>query len=60
MRTAIGQVLDYAHIGAKAGLQSTPVIVLPGEPESDLLELMTSLSITVVARDHGGFRVLAN
>lgn len=58
IRTAIGQVLDYVHIAAKAGLEATPVILLPGEPEADLLELMASLNITVVARHDDGFVVM--
>ncbi|MBB2974979.1 hypothetical protein FHX49_000520 [Microbacterium endophyticum] len=60
VRTAIGQVLDYVHIAAKAGLTALPVILLPGEPESDLVELMFSLNIIAVCRDHSSFRVLAD
>lgn len=59
VRTAIGQVLDYAHIAAKAGLLAAPVILLPGTPEPDLLELMHGLGITLAARTSDGFRVVA-
>jgi len=60
VRTAIGQVLDYVHVAEKAGLTLTPVILLPGAPEPDLLDLMTKLEITVIARSDVGFRVLAD
>lgn len=59
VRTAIGQVLDYVHIATNAGLLGlSPVILLPGTPESDLLELMTRLGITVVIEVDSGFTVL--
>lgn len=55
VRTAIGQVLDYVHIAAKTGLTATPVILLPGRPERDLLGLMIEHGITVIARAGEGF-----
>lgn len=57
VRTAIGQVLDYAHIARRAALPATPVILLPGPPEIDLRELMIMLGITLVTRTEGGFLV---
>ncbi|QLD11661.1 hypothetical protein [Microbacterium oleivorans] len=58
VRTAIGQVLDYVHIAAKAGLLAAPVILLPGTPELDLQELMHELGITLATRTSDGFRIL--
>ena len=58
VRTAIGQVLDYVHVAAKAGLRTTPVVLLPGPPERDLQELMSDLGITVAVRDDDSFRVI--
>lgn len=59
VRTAIGQVLDYVHVARKAGLDATPVILLPGPPEEDLRELMHTLGITLVRRIDDGFEVSA-
>jgi hypothetical protein len=58
VRTAIGQVLDYAHVARKAGLVAKPVILLPGPPERDLRELMRTVGITLVVRVHDGFEIL--
>lgn len=58
VRTAIGQVLDYRHVARKAGRESTPVILLPGRPELDLVELMSSLGITLAFRDGDCFELL--
>ncbi|MCJ1708531.1 hypothetical protein [Microbacterium sp. VKM Ac-2923] len=57
VRTAIGQVLDYAHVARKAGLDATPVILLPGLPEDDLRELMHTVGITLIWRIEDGFEV---
>lgn len=57
LRTAIGQVLDYAHVAKKAGLDAVPVILLPGSPQEDLRELAHSVGITLVTRSSGGFDV---
>lgn len=58
VRTAIGQVLDYAHIARRAGFTVTPVILLPGLPEQELLQLMATLDITVVVRSGDSFHTL--
>lgn len=58
VRTAIGQVLDYAHIARRAGYTVTPVILLPGHPERELLELMATLDIIVVVRRGDSFHAL--
>jgi len=58
VRTAIGQVLDYAHVAERAGQRLTPVILLPGMPEPDLVDLIARLGIVLVVRDgDDGFRV---
>lgn len=58
VRTAIGQVLDYAHIATLEGKGGTPVILLPGRPEKDLVELIAQLGIILVVRDGDGFELI--
>lgn len=56
IRTAIGQVLDYANNARAAGITGAiPVILLPGRPDADLLDLMLSLGITVAIRNGDDF-----
>jgi len=55
VRTAIGQVLDYVNVATRAGIDATPVVLLPGRPEPDLMDLMRDLSIVVVFRHDSGF-----
>lgn len=57
MRMAIGQVLDYARLAGKVGLPAVPVILLPGWPVRDMVELAQDHGICVVVRDEssGGF-----
>lgn len=59
IRTAIGQVLDYAHTGRASGIEAEPVVLLPSRPDSDLLALMHSVGIIVVHRNESGFEVLS-
>jgi len=59
VRTAIGQVLDYVHVAKRAGLTAIPVVVLPGAPQPELVELMSNLGITILARTADGFEELA-
>jgi hypothetical protein len=59
IRTAIGQVLDYANVARRSGLQVAPSVLLPGEPPTDLLELCLSLGITVWTRSRDGFNRFA-
>lgn len=47
VRTAIGQVLDYAHVARVKSLDLAPSILLPGRPSHDILALCHSLGITV-------------
>lgn len=58
VRTAIGQVLDYAHIAKIAGKDASPVILLPGRPEPDLVELISQLGIILASRTDDGFELL--
>ncbi|QQD77249.1 hypothetical protein I8920_05835 [Curtobacterium sp. YC1] len=55
VRTAIGQVLDYAHVARAKSLDLAPSILLPGRPANDILELCHSLGITVWHPDTIGF-----
>ncbi|MBD8467820.1 hypothetical protein IFU30_16260 [Plantibacter sp. CFBP 8798] len=58
VRTAIGQVLDYAHIARRAGLSVSPVVLLPGRPDGELLQLMGTLDIVVIMPRNGRFDVI--
>jgi len=55
VRTAIGQVLDYVNVASKWGLRATPVVLLPGKPQTDLVSLLDRLEILVFIRDGDGF-----
>lgn len=56
VRTAIGQVLDYVHIARLQHIEALPVILLPGRPEQDLVELIAELGITLAVRRGGWLR----
>lgn len=58
LRTAIGQVLDYAHLAESQDMHVRPMILLPGHPESDLLALMRRLGISTAIQTTEGFEVL--
>lgn len=47
VRTAIGQALDYAAVAGRRGLVVAPAILLPSEPRRSMVELCTSVGITV-------------
>ncbi|MCJ1686765.1 YDG/SRA domain-containing protein [Rathayibacter sp. VKM Ac-2927] len=55
VRTAIGQVLDYAHVANRLGWAAVPVILLPGRPEADLVDLIRKLGIITAIRTDDGF-----
>ncbi|MBT2484279.1 MULTISPECIES: hypothetical protein [unclassified Microbacterium] len=57
VRTAIGQVLDYARVARGAGIAAVPVVLLPGRPIKHLESLMSDLGIILVVRDEGSFSV---
>lgn len=59
VRTAIGQVLDYARVARKSGHKAVPAILLPSRPVPDVIELILELGIKVIVRDHDGFAVLS-
>ena len=58
VRTAIGQVLDYVHIARRESLVTSPLILLPGRPEQDLVELVDELGIILSYRRDDGFAVV--
>ncbi|WP_120004363.1 hypothetical protein [Nesterenkonia muleiensis] len=58
VRTAIGQVLDYVHVASRLGLRCEPVVLLPGEPEEDLVDLLQTHNIILVVRTEEGFEKL--
>ncbi|PPG34116.1 hypothetical protein C5C25_03310 [Rathayibacter sp. AY2B9] len=58
VRMAIGQVLDYAHLAQREGYAAVPVILLPGRPEEDMLDLIRSLSIITAFRSDEGFDLI--
>ncbi|WP_089876805.1 MULTISPECIES: hypothetical protein [unclassified Leifsonia] len=60
VRTAIGQVLDYVYVAEKAKIAATPVILLPGRPSEDLVELLHRLGITLIVRTGNDFNVIAS
>jgi hypothetical protein len=58
VRTAIGQVLDYVHNARAAGVErAVPVVLLPGRPAADLMDLMLGLGIAVAIPDGDGFQM---
>jgi hypothetical protein len=57
VRTAIGQVLDYAFVAKKSGVAGVPVILLPGRPDAELVELIRDLGIVLVIRSGSEFTV---
>lgn len=60
VRTAIGQVLDYAHAAREIGISAVPLILLPGAPSDSLGALLRSLGISLAHRtDEGeGFAIV--
>lgn len=58
VRTAIGQVLDYAHVAARHGINANPMVLLPGRAASDLMDLLASLGIAVAYRVDEGFEIV--
>ncbi|MBN9224135.1 MAG: hypothetical protein ABS63_03575 [Microbacterium sp. SCN 70-27] len=58
VRMAIGQVLDYAHNARALDTVTTPMILLPGRAEADLMGLSADLGITLAARDGDSFELV--
>lgn len=57
VRTAIGQVLDYARVARDAGIDAVPVLLLPSRPIPHLESLISDLDIILVVRDEDGFSI---
>jgi hypothetical protein len=57
VRTAIGQVLDYAHVAKLNKYQATPSILLPAAPHEDLIDLCSvhDIRLYVPEKDRRGF-----
>lgn len=62
VRTAIGQVLDYAHAARQVNISAAPLILTPGAPSDSLTSLLRSLGISLAHRlsDGGGFTILSS
>ncbi|WP_156465942.1 MULTISPECIES: hypothetical protein [unclassified Rathayibacter] len=58
VRMAIGQVLDYAHVARRQGYPAAPLILLPGRPDEDMVDLIRSLSIITAIRTDDGFQLI--
>jgi hypothetical protein len=43
----VEEALDYAAVARRRGLSVTPAVVLPSEPDASMVELCTSVGITV-------------
>lgn len=56
VRMAIGQVLDYTRVARRNRVAATPVILLPGPPTRDMVELAQDYEIAILVRDgNSGF-----
>lgn len=55
VRLAVGQVLDYRNNAKKVSLELRPAILLPGQPEPDLIELCRELHIAVYVPESDKF-----
>lgn len=51
VRTAIGQVPDYAHITRQFSIAAFSVVLFPSAPAADLTELIHSLGIILVYQE---------
>jgi hypothetical protein len=58
VRTAIGQVLDYARVARESGHKAVPVILLPSRPVPHMIDLIFELGIILIVRDGDGFIIL--
>lgn len=58
VRTAIGQVLDYALLARESGRTAVPAILLPSRPVAHLKTLLSELGIVLIVRDGEGFSVI--
>lgn len=58
VRTAIGQVLDYALLARESDRSAVPVILLPSRPVEHLERLLSELGIILIVRDGGSFQII--
>lgn len=58
VRTAIGQVLDYALLTRESGRSAVPVILLPSRPVAHLERLISELGIILIVRDGESFQII--
>ncbi|MFJ4015196.1 hypothetical protein [Microbacterium sp. NPDC090014] len=58
VRTAIGQVLDYALLARETGRSAVPVVLLPSRPVAHLERLLSELGIILIVRDGTGFEII--
>lgn len=58
VRTAIGQVLDYALLARESGRSAVPVILLPSRPVQHLERLLSELGIILIVRDSESFEII--
>ncbi|AZS45559.1 hypothetical protein CVS53_00215 [Microbacterium oxydans] len=58
VRTAIGQVLDYARLARESGRPAVPVILLPSRPVTHLEALLSELGILLAVRESEGFSII--
>lgn len=58
VRTAIGQVLDYALLARNSGRAAVPAILLPSRPVPHLESLLSDLGIVLIVREGDGFSVI--
>lgn len=54
VRLAIGQVLDYAHLMKRAGLDFKPALLFPMLPPMDLVDLIRDLEIVLITEEEMG------
>jgi hypothetical protein len=60
IRMAVGQLLDYAHLGRSILGNANMAILLPKKPATDLMTWLRELNIGVIWRERRGFRDSAN
>jgi hypothetical protein len=52
---AVGQLLDYAFLGKEKIRDPNMAILLPKEPDSDLIKWLQHLHISIIWREGGFF-----
>jgi hypothetical protein len=60
IRMAVGQLLDYAFLGKEEIRVPNMAILLPKKPDSDLVEWLQHLHISIIWREERSFRDNAN